>query len=67
MKKIFALTAVLVLGLGTAAFAGTIGPGESASCNNANSITLEVATIPNESNDKFGYTSNDRGTGNLVV
>ena len=67
MKKIFALTAVFVACVAFNASAGTINSSETASCNDANSITLEVASIAFENNDKFGYTSNDRGSANVSV
>ncbi len=67
MKKVLIITALFVAGMAVSAQAGTINPGESTECNNANSITVEVAKIPNAATEKFGYTSNDRGTGNLVV
>lgn len=67
MKKVLIITALFVAGLAGSAQAGTINPGESTECNNANSITVEVASIANQAGEKFGYTSNDRGTGNLVV
>jgi len=66
MKKIV-ITAALASLLAAPAFAGTITEGQQASCKDANAITIEVATIDNTSNDKYGYTSNDRGTANLVV
>ena len=67
MKKVLIITALWVAGMAVSAQAGTINPGESTECNNASSITVEVASISNDAGDKFGYTSNDRGTGNLVV
>ena len=67
MKKVLIITALFVAGMAVSAQAGTINPGESTECNNANSITVEVAKIANAATEKFGYTSNDRGTGNLVV
>ncbi len=67
MKKVILISALWLAGLAVSAQAGTIGPGESAECNNANSITIEVGNIPNQANEAFGYTSNDRGTANLVV
>jgi hypothetical protein len=66
MKKIV-MTAALVCLWGSSALAGTITQGQQATCKDANSIAIEVQTIANESKDKFGYTSNDRGTANLVV
>ncbi len=66
MKKVLIITALLVAGMAGSAQAGTINPGESTECNNANTITVEVAKIANTT-DGIGYTTNDRGTGNLVV
>ncbi len=69
MKKTIALAAaLLVVSLGTSAMAQQINNGQSATCQDANSITIEVAKIANKANDQdFGYTTNDRGTANLVV
>ncbi len=67
MKKILACTAVFVLGLGTSALADTIGPNESTSCKDANAIEVQTAQVAPEYNDKFGYTTNNRGTASLVV
>jgi len=68
MKKVIALTAVFLTSLCVSASAGTINAGQSASCQDANSITVEVAKIANKANaSDFGYTTNDRGTGNLAV
>lgn len=68
MKKIALLTALFVACVSGNAFAGTINTGQSTSCNNANTITIEVAQIANQANSNdFGYTTNDRGTANLVV
>jgi len=68
MKKIALLTALIVACVSGNAFAGTINTGQSISCTNANSITIEVATIANKANSgDFGYTTNDRGTANLVM
>jgi len=67
MKKIFALIAVFVACTSFNASAGTINSNQTASCNDAKSITLEVANIPFENKDKFGYTSNDRGGANVAV
>ena len=66
MKKVTLLTVVLFAGFTTAAFAGNIKTGQTAACNNAKSITISVAKIANKT-DKIGYTTNDRGTGNVVV
>ena len=67
MKKVILLTIVFIVCLSVSAFAGTLKPGQSTSCNDAKSITIEVAKISNKVGDKWGYTSNDRGTANLVV
>ena len=67
MKNQVLFIVLITLFITTNAFSGMIKPGEVASCQDANSITMEVAKIPNKSNDKFGYTSNDRGTANLVL
>ena len=67
MRKIFALTAAFVAGFAITASAGQISTGQTTKCNDAKSITLEAAKVENKSNDKFGYTSNDRGTANLAV
>jgi len=67
MKKIFALTAAFVVCTAFNASAGTINSNQTASCNDAQTITLEVANIPFENKDVFGYTSNDRGSANVVI
>lgn len=67
MKKVLIISALFVAGMAVSAQAGTINPGESTECNNANSITVEVAKIANVTGGKHGYSTNDRGTGNLVV
>jgi hypothetical protein len=68
MKKVTLLTVVLFAGFTTAAFAGNIKTGQTAACNDAKSITISVAKIANKTNPSdFGYSSNDRGTGNVVV
>ena len=66
MKKVTLLTVVLFAGFTTAAFAGNIKTGQTAACNDAKSITISVAKIANTT-DKIGYSTNDRGTGNVVV
>ncbi|MFQ5674095.1 MAG: hypothetical protein ACE5G9_13510 [Nitrospinales bacterium] len=67
MKRI-ALTTLLFFAYMTPhAFAAQISKGQSTSCIDANSIVVEVAKIPSKSDDKFGYTSNDRGSANLSV
>ena len=67
MKKIFALAAAFVVCTAFNASAGTINSNQTASCNDAQTITLEVANIAFENKDVFGYTSNDRGSANVVV
>jgi len=67
MKKIFALTAAFLTCTALNATAGTINSNQTASCTNAKSITLEVANIPFENKDANGFTSNDRGSANVVV
>lgn len=67
MKKVTLLTVVLFAGFTATAFAGSIKTGQTATCNNAQSITIAVAKIANKAGGKFGYTTNDRGTGNVVV
>ena len=67
MKKVTLLTVVLFAGFTATAFAGNIKTGQTASCNDAKSITISVSKISNKAGGKFGYTTNDRGTGNVVV
>ena len=67
MKKVFALTVAFVAFTAFNALAATINKNQTASCTDAKTITLEVANIPFENNDKFGYTSNDRGSANVAV
>ncbi|MBT5550126.1 MAG: hypothetical protein HOJ79_06555 [Nitrospina sp.] len=67
MKKVFALTVMFVAGLAFSANAGQIKNGQMAKCNDAKSITLEAAKVAHMTNDKFGYTDNDRGSANLNV
>ena len=68
MKKVTLLTVVLFVGFTASAFAGSIKTGQTTSCNDAKSITISVAKIANKANSSdFGYTTNDRGTGNVVV
>jgi len=67
MKKVTLLTVVLFAAFTATAFAGTINTGQTASCENAKSITIAVAKISNKADGQFGYTTNDRGTGNVVV
>ena len=71
MKKIFALTAAFVACTAFNASAGTINTNQTASCTDAKSITLEVANIAAEYKptkiQAAGYSSNDRGSANVVV
>ena len=67
MKKILLLTAIFIASTSVAAFAGTINPGQSTSCKDANAIELEVVKTAPAYSGKFGHTTNDRGTANLVV
>ena len=67
MKKVILLTVMFVVSLSVAAFAGTIKPGQTTSCNDAKSITVEVDKIASKTSGKWGYTNNDRGTANLAV
>jgi hypothetical protein len=67
MKKVTLLTVVLFAGFTATAFAGSIKPGQTASCNDAKSITISVAKIANKNGGKYGYSTNDRGNGNVVV
>ena len=67
MKKIFALTVAFIAGFALTANAGSIAPGQMTKCTDAKSITFENAGSPNKSDDKFGYTTNDRGGANVVV
>jgi hypothetical protein len=67
MKKVTLLTVVLFAGFTATAFAGSIKTGQTASCNDAKSITISVAKIANKNGGKFGYSTNDRGNGNVVV
>ena len=62
------LLALALIGLvGSPAVAGTITKDQSTSCKDANSITLEVQKTAPDKGDKLGYSTNDRGTANLVV
>lgn len=67
MKKILLLTAIFIASTSVAAFAGTIEPGQSTSCKDASAIELEVVKTAPAYGGKNGYTTNDRGTANLVV
>ena len=67
MKKVTLLTVVLFAGFTATAFAGSIKTGQTASCQDAKSITISVAKIANKAGGKWGYSTNDRGTGNVVV
>lgn len=66
MKKISVLALVFFASLSVSAFANQIKTGEKASCNNASTITIEVAKVANTA-DGIGFTTNDRGTGNVRV
>jgi len=57
MKKIMMMVAVASVCFASSAFAGSLNPGDSVSCNNANSITLETAGTPGA----------DRGAANAAV
>lgn len=67
MKKILLLTAIFIASLSVSAFAGQLNTGQSTSCKDANSIDIAVVKTAQEFKDKFGYTTNDRGSANLVV
>ena len=67
MKKVFALTVLFVAGLAFSAHAAKISNGQMAKCNDAKSITLEADKVAHMTNDKFGYTGNDRGSANLSI
>ena len=68
MKKVTLFTAVLFAAFTASAYAGNINTGQTASCDNAKSITIEVAKIANKADaSNFGHTSNDRGSANVVV
>ncbi len=68
MKKISLLSMIFLLGFTVSAFAVELGLNQTTSCKDANSIEIAVATIPNtENSSDFGYSSNDRGTANLVI
>ena len=67
MKKILLLTAIFIASTNVAAFAGTINPGQTTSCKDASAIELEVVKTAPAFGGKNGFTTNDRGTGNLVV
>jgi hypothetical protein len=66
MKKISVLTVLLCAGLTANAFAAQIDKGQETSCNNANTITIEVGKIATTA-DALGFTTNDRGTGSVNV
>ncbi len=57
MKKIVLMVAAVSVCFASSAFAGSLNPGDSVSCNNANSITLESANTPGA----------DRGTANAAI
>jgi len=67
MKKILLLTAIFIASTSVAAFAGTINPGQSTSCKDASAIELEVVKTAPAFGGKNGFTTNDRGTANLVI
>ena len=67
MKKIFAITAAFVACTAFNASAGTITTNQTASCTDAKTITLQVADIAAEMKAPNGFTSNDRGSANVVV
>ena len=67
MKKILLLTAIFIASTSVAAFAGTINPGQSTSCKDASAIELEVVKTAPAYSGKYGHTTNDRGTANLVI
>ena len=67
MKKIFALTTAFVACIAFNASAEIINKNQTTSCNDAKTITLEVANIPFENKDSFGFTSNDRGSVNVIA
>ncbi len=68
MKKATLLTLAFFVSLAASASADQIAKGQTASCNNANAITVEVAKVEPAADAKnFGHTANDRGTANLVV
>jgi len=67
MKKVFVIATALLIGFASSASAQQINSGQTASCNDAKSIEISVAKIANEANGGNGYTSNDRGTGNVSV
>ena len=67
MKKIFAITAAFVACTAFNASAGTINTNQTAPCTDAKSITLEVADIAAEMKGPNGFSSNDRGSANVVV
>ncbi len=67
MKKILLLTAIFIASTSVSAFAGQISNGQSTSCKDANAINISVVKTAPAFGAKNGYTSNDRGTANLVV
>ena len=67
MKKIFAITAAFVACTAFNASAGTINTNQTASCTDAKTITLQVADIAAEMKGPNGFSSNDRGSANVVV
>ncbi len=67
MKRTIFFTAIFVVSLSASAFAGQLNPNQVTTCKDANSIDIQVVKTAPENNEKFGYTSNDRGSANLVV
>lgn len=67
MKKIFVLTVAFIAGFALVANAGQITTGQTAKCNDAQSITLETAGAANSAGGKDGYSDNDRGGANLTL
>jgi hypothetical protein len=68
MKKVSLLTLAFFAGMSANVMAGEITKGQEATCQNANSIEIEVKKIATVEDPKnFGYTTNDHGTANLVV
>lgn len=67
MKKVAALTVIFVASLSVSAFAGQITKDQTAQCNNAQSIAIEVVATAPAYDATTGFTTNDRGAANLVV
>ncbi len=66
MKKVSLLALALFVSMTASVYAGNLEKGQTAACENANAITIEVAKIDAKA-DATGYTSNDRGSANVVV